>query len=93
MSERNLPTQIFPEPLIQEIIDTIFVEEAPHRPDLMYLEYEEIEAIVRLTILQLEKWALFDEEKLENLDILDEIIEEIEKIKDGEDEYGGGIII
>ena len=69
MREQNLPSQIFPEVLTQEIVDRIFVDEAPHRPDLMFLEREEIEAIVRLAILQLEKWALFDEEKLKNLEI------------------------
>ena len=60
---------IFPEPLLQEIVDRIFVDEAPHRPELMYTEREEIESIVRLTILQIENWDLFDKEKLENLKI------------------------
>ncbi len=60
---------IFPEPLLQEIVDRIFVDEAPHRPELMYTEREEIEAIVRLAILQIENWDLFDKEKLENLKI------------------------
>ena len=63
------PTTFFPEVLIQEITDRIFVDEAPHRPELMYLEQEEIEAIVRLTIHQLENWDVFDREKLENLKI------------------------
>ena len=61
--------QLFPDILTQEIVDRIFALEAPHRPDLMFLEYEEIEAVVRLTILQLEKWQVFDEEKLENMQI------------------------
>ena len=60
-----------PDELVQEIIDRICAE-ALHRPDLMYTEREEIEAVVRLTILQLEKWEVFDEEKLKNLEVVKE---------------------
>jgi len=63
------PTTFFPDVLLQEIVDRIFVDEAPHRPDIMFTEREEIETIVRLTILQLENWDLFDKDKLENLKI------------------------
>ena len=60
-----------PDELVQSIIDNICVE-ALHRPDLMYTEREEIEAVVRLTILKLERLGVFDEEKLKNLEIVEE---------------------
>ena len=60
--------QHFPDILMREVLDRIFVE-ASHRPDIMFLERDEIEAVVRLTLLQLEKWRVFDEERLKNLQI------------------------
>ena len=59
---------VFPEVLLQEIVDRICAE-ALHRPELMYTEREEIESVVRLTILQLEDWGVLDEEKLKNMKI------------------------
>ncbi|MCD6275451.1 MAG: hypothetical protein J7J42_01770 [Thermoplasmata archaeon] len=61
--------QIVPEAVIRNIIDDIFVNEVDHRPDLMYVEYETVQAIVRLTIQRLEKLEIFDKEKIENLKI------------------------
>ena len=61
-------SQLFPDILMREVLDRIFVE-ASHRPDIMFLEQGEIEAVVRLTLLQLEKWRVFDEERLKNLQI------------------------
>lgn len=64
-----MPRQIVPEAIVQDIIEDIFTNEVDHRPDLMYVDWETVHAIVRLTILRLERLGVFDEEKLENIEI------------------------
>ncbi|AGB04074.1 hypothetical protein AciM339_0209 [Aciduliprofundum sp. MAR08-339] len=59
-----LPDVTVPEGIVQRIIDDIFVNEVDHRPDLMYVEYETVHTIVRLTILRLERLGVFDRAKL-----------------------------
>ena len=58
-----------PDVLVREIIEDIYVKEVDHRPDLMYVEYETVEAIVRLTVERLEKLGVFDKEAVANLKI------------------------
>ena len=58
-----------PDAVVQNIADDIFVTEVDHRPDLMFVDYETVQAIARLTILRLERLGVFDEEAVENLKI------------------------